>query len=68
VAGEEPYSICETCHAPVEPADADVVYAVELVRADTLAGTEYLEGMGVYFHTRCFPEGSMRYRRKPKPE
>jgi hypothetical protein len=58
----------ETCHARVEPADADVVFAVELVRADSMRGTEYVEGMGAYFHTRCYPEGSTRYKRKPKPE
>ena len=64
---EGPYTICPTCKGRVEPADADVLYAVELQRADTFGGTEYLEGMGAYFHTRCYPEGSTRYRRKPKP-
>jgi hypothetical protein len=43
------------------------LYAVELQRADTFGGTAYLEGMGAYFHTRCYPEGSTRYMRKPTP-
>ena len=65
---DEPYRICETCHARVEPSDPDVVYAVKVERLDTMGGPQYSEGMGAYFHTRCYPEGSLRYKRKPKPE
>jgi hypothetical protein len=67
MTGEEPHYICPTCHARVEPADADVVYAVEIKRFDTMGGPQYSEGMGAYFHARCYLEGSTRYKRKPKP-
>ena len=65
---DEPFSICEMCRERVEPADPDVVYAVEVVRIDRMGGTDYVEGMGSYFHEWCYPEGSPQYRRKPKPE
>jgi hypothetical protein len=67
MSGDESYTICPTCHVRVEPADADVVYAVEILRFDAMGGPQYSEGMGAYFHARCYPEGSLRYKRKPKP-
>jgi hypothetical protein len=62
--------ICETCREQVRPAsDAGIVYAVTLERIDTMGPTtEYLEGLGVFFHEGCFPTGSARYRRKPMPD
>jgi hypothetical protein len=61
--------ICETCGEQVRPkSDSDIVYAVELIETKTMGeGRQYSEGLGVFFHDRCYPGGS-RYRRKPMPE
>ena len=61
--------ICETCREQVRPAsEPGIVYAVELIRAETMGPTtEYLEGLGSFFHERCFPAESLRWRRKPLP-
>jgi hypothetical protein len=63
----EPISICETCHERVDPASPDVVYAVILERLDAFDNALYVEGMGAFFHEWHYPEGSNKYRRKPKP-
>lgn len=33
-------------------------------KVDTYGKTEYLEGLGVFFHEECYPEGSRDYWRK----
>jgi hypothetical protein len=43
------------------------VYAVELKDVTTLNSTERAEGLGVFFHERCFPAWSERYRQKSMP-
>src|SRR5438477_4885 len=65
-----PVYICERCREQVRPAtESGVIYAVEMHRADAMGPTtEYLEGLGVFFHASCFPAGSARYRRKPMPD
>jgi hypothetical protein len=64
---EQHDKVCESCGDPVDPSDADVEYAVPVKRYDTFGAPQYVEGLGVYFHTRHYPEGSDSYRRKPKP-
>lgn len=61
--------ICETCRQQVRPAsEPGIVYAVELTRVETMGPTvEMVEGLGSFFHERCYPTGSTRYRRKPMP-
>jgi hypothetical protein len=62
--------VCEACRVQVRPAtEAGIVYAVKLLRVDAMGPTtEYIEGLGAFFHDACFPEGSPHYRRKPMPE
>lgn len=59
-------TICSTCRNIVDPSDDALVYAVELIRAETFGASEVIEGLGAFFHPRCFP-GEPRYRRKPLP-
>ena len=33
-----------------------------------MPSTEYIEGLGAFFHDRCYPVGSPQYRRKPMPD
>lgn len=60
----ETFHICETCRQRIEPNAPDTVRAVELLKAETFGSTEYIEGLGVFFHEHCFPTGSPHYRRK----
>ena len=65
---EGPFSICETCHGRIDPADPSLVYAVELVSTGSMGDPHGVaEGLGAWFHERCYPATSRRYRRKPKP-
>ena len=60
--------ICEICREQVQPASQNVTYAIRLHRPDSIViGVELTEGPGVFFHTRCYPVGSRRYRRQPIP-
>jgi hypothetical protein len=60
-------TVCPGCDRRVEPDDADVLYAVKLERLDSFGGTEYLEGMGGFFHNEmCFAR-VRDWRRKGKP-
>ncbi len=62
----QPYRLCPRCGRKVDPGGVGVHYAVELKRVDTLDRTDYVEGMGGFFHEHCsVPFG---WRRKPKPE
>jgi len=62
----EQFYICETCRQRVDPEAPGTVRAVELLKVTTSGPTvEYIEGLGVFFHDRCYPTGSERYRRKP---
>ena len=64
---EDVFYICETCRQKIDPDAPDTVRAVELVKTVTSGPTiEYLEGMGVFFHERCYPTGSPDYRRQPE--
>lgn len=66
--GEDPaVTICESCREPItDRAEDDIVFAFEQVDASTFRGTEYLDGLGAYFHRVCFP-GLPWYRETDKP-
>ena len=63
----EPYTLCPGCERQVDPDESGAIYAVELIRVDTLGGTDYVEGLGAFFHGGHFPHDSVRWRQKPKP-
>jgi hypothetical protein len=59
--------ICELCREEIDPEAPDTVFAVEIKKVEAFGPTvEWLEGMGVFFHERHYPDGSELYRRKPK--
>jgi hypothetical protein len=60
--------ICEWCREQLNPPDSSVVFAVQLIRAETFGGVDFIEGLGVFFHAGCYPNGSPNYREKPKPD
>jgi hypothetical protein len=63
----ETFHICELCRERIDPDAPDTVRAVEMKKSETFGPTvEWLEGMGVFFHERHYPEGSEHYRRKPE--
>ena len=47
--------LCEECGKPVDPDAADVVRAMPVMQLETMGITEWIDGMGVYFHDDCFP-------------
>lgn len=49
--------ICEWCREQVDPHDPAIVQAVERKEAVTFGGREWIDGLGVYFHSECFPGG-----------
>jgi hypothetical protein len=65
LSDEGTYTLCPRCARKVTPSDEGVHYAVKLERLDSFGGTEYVEGMGGFFHEDCsVPFG---WRQKPKP-
>jgi hypothetical protein len=65
MTSDEPFHICESCRERIDPNAPDTVAANEMTRVETFGSTgEYLEGIGVFFHEGCYPEGSPAYRRK----
>jgi hypothetical protein len=62
----ETYKVCPSCREVVDPTDHTATYGVELVRADTFRGTDWLEGLGGFFHAGCSPE-AIDWRTKPRP-
>lgn len=63
--GEAPVYSCEMCRTRIDPDAPDTVRAVRMLKSVTMGPTvEWLEGLGVFFHERCFPTGSPHYRRK----
>jgi hypothetical protein len=60
-----PYTLCPRCGRKVDRNADGVHFAVELKRVDSFGRTEYVEGMGGFFHPTCrIPSG---WRAKPKP-
>ena len=67
MSDDETFTICPGCGKRIEPPEAQI-YAVELKRLDAFTSTEYVEGMGGFFHDEfCFGRTS-RWRQKPMPE
>ena len=54
--------VCETCGKPVDPDAPGVVKAMPAMKLETIGMTEWIDGMGVYFHDDCFPYGSGDFR------
>jgi hypothetical protein len=46
--------LCEECGRPVDLDAADVVRAMPVMQLETMGMTEWIDGMGVYFHEDCF--------------
>jgi hypothetical protein len=59
---------CGQCHTELDPADANVVYAVSFTQVPVFgAGTRVVEGLGDYFHESCFASEALPRLLKPKP-
>jgi hypothetical protein len=58
----ETVHICEGCREIVEPADPSVVRALEQKDVSGFGRPETIDGLGVYFHEACFPDGHPAYR------
>ena len=60
--GMDTFCICELCREKVDPADPDVVRAVEMIEIVTLgAAPERIRGLSVFFHRDHYPSGSEDY-------
>jgi hypothetical protein len=62
---------CEACGEQVRPkSDSSIVFAVELLPGGGFGGGQHevIEGRHVYFHERCYPARSERYKVTPKPK
>jgi hypothetical protein len=59
--------ICETCRQQVRPrSELGIVFARvlrDLSGFNPIGTSEKAQGQGVFFHERCFPKWSERYRR-----
>jgi hypothetical protein len=56
------FCICELCREKVDPADPDVVRAVEMIEVVGLGPNHSrLTGLTVYFHRDHYPSGSQDY-------
>jgi hypothetical protein len=56
------FCICEVCREKVDPADPDVVRAVELIEIVMLgSSSERLPGLTVFFHRDHYPSDSDEY-------
>jgi hypothetical protein len=53
----ETFHVCEACRERVDPADPDVVRAVELVGYPAMGRIHMAERFAVFFHRSCFPRG-----------
>jgi hypothetical protein len=62
IKDEGSHAVCERCRKRVEPGQPGVIEAAQLIRADTFAGSEQVEGQHVFFHQACYRVGSS-YRR-----
>lgn len=56
------FCICELCREKVDPADPNVVRAVEMIEVVVVGPTpERLRGLTVFFHREHYPSGSEDY-------
>lgn len=59
------FYVCEACQERVEPGEAGIIAARELITTPSFGDEpdEPIEGFGVFFHAHHYPSGSPRYRR-----
>jgi hypothetical protein len=59
------FCICELCREKVDPADPNVVRAVEVIEVPGM-GEDYqrIPGLTVFFHREHYPSGSTDYARQ----
>jgi hypothetical protein len=56
------FCICELCREKVDPADPNVVRAVEMIEIMKMGPTyERIPGLTVFFHREHYPDGSTDY-------
>jgi hypothetical protein len=56
------FCICELCREKVDPADPEVVRAVEVIEVPGLGETyQRVHGLTVFFHREHYPSGSTDY-------
>ena len=56
------FCICELCREKVDPADPNVVRAVEVIEVPGLGEAhERVRGLTVFFHREHYPSGSAEY-------
>ena len=56
------FCICELCREKVDPADPEVVRAVEVIEVPGLGETyQRVRGLTVFFHREHYPSGSADY-------
>jgi hypothetical protein len=56
------FCICELCREKVDPANPDVVRAVEVLEVETFGPTrQRMRGLTVYFHREHYPSDSSDY-------
>ena len=63
---DETFTLCPYCREVVEPDGPGVTYAVELKQLDTFGGSEWVEGMGGYFHPGCSSD-ALGWKAKLRP-
>ena len=60
--------VCAACNEPLDPAAADVVYAVQLIDASTMEDPNATtDGPAAYFHDAHVPSAHPGVRRTAKP-
>jgi hypothetical protein len=56
------FCICELCREKVDPADPDIVRAIELIEVVGVGPAhQRLPGLTVFFHREHYPSGSTDY-------
>ena len=56
------FCICELCREKVDPADPDIVRAIEVIEVVGIGPThQRLPGLTVFFHRDHYPSGSADY-------
>jgi hypothetical protein len=62
----ESFTVCPYCDERVDPNESGVTYAVEVRRIDTMGSTQYVDGMGAFFHPGC-PPSAVGYSPRQMP-
>jgi hypothetical protein len=56
------FCICELCREKVDPADPDIVRAIEMIEVAGIGPAhQRLPGLTVFFHREHYPSGSTDY-------